>query len=126
MVPADTLLDVATVNDGRVDITGVAGVVTASNLHMLFSFVVGAYGTFLLARYLLVVSTNTRAASNLIFVSSAIAGGFYAFAGSKPVSFDNNRVFCGFQVSECRTQLVESLDPNQSVPDLEWNVRMGG
>ncbi len=74
------------------------GVVTASNLHMLFTFVVGAYGTFLLTRYVLttILITDRRqltatgnangqwsTVNSLIWVSAAIAGGFYAFAGSK-------------------------------------------
>jgi len=33
VVPADTLLDVGTVNDGRIDVAGVTGVVTASNVN---------------------------------------------------------------------------------------------
>jgi hypothetical protein len=71
------------------------GVVTASNLHMLFSFVVGAYGTLLLTRFALATyqtaglrsSTNGRKpvewVSGLAWVSAAIAGAFYAFASSK-------------------------------------------
>jgi len=76
------------------------GVVTASNLHMLFTFVAGGYGTFLLTRYVLTLlltaddrpptATNKRSTStlplvdnNLVWASAAIAGGFYAFASSK-------------------------------------------
>lgn len=49
------------------------GVVAASNLHLLFTFVCSGYGTFLLARYLLGGHKG----------SAALAGLFYAFAGSK-------------------------------------------
>jgi len=70
------------------------GVVTASNLHMLFTFTIGAFGTFLLVRYLLaadrrppnqssVINHQSAGPNRLIWVSAAIAGGFYAFAGSK-------------------------------------------
>jgi len=76
------------------------GVVAASNLHMFFTFVVGGYGTFLLTRYVLTVLLTTddrpptavgkrtatilpSADHNLVWASAAIAGGFYAFAGSK-------------------------------------------
>lgn len=60
------------------------GVVTASNLHMLFTFVAGGYGVFLLARGVL-ASAMPQPARNrkLIWMAAAIAGGFYAFAGSK-------------------------------------------
>ncbi len=70
------------------------GVVTASNLHLLFTFVVGGYGMFLLARYLL--ATADRAKSRgageqgssfppapLLLWTSALAGIFYTFAGNK-------------------------------------------
>ena len=72
------------------------GVVTASNLHMLFTFVVGGYGTFLLVRYILTAhyrsptmadkqldSSLALVDHHLVWVSAAIAGGFYAFASSK-------------------------------------------
>jgi hypothetical protein len=63
------------------------GVVTASNLHTLFTFIMGAYGTFLLVRYLLpantVISKQPAGGSYLIWASAAIAGGFYAFASSR-------------------------------------------
>jgi hypothetical protein len=80
------------------------GVVMASNLHMLFTFMVGGYGTFLLVRYVLTTSLTAAAKSatgsrppatcsatngsvewgdDLIWVSAAIAGVFYAFASSK-------------------------------------------
>ena len=74
------------------------GVVTASNLHMLFTFIIGAYGTFLLVRYVLTLTTTdhnpqiaindssssqSSAVSVLMWVSAALAGGFYAFASSK-------------------------------------------
>ena len=62
------------------------GVVTVSNLHMLFSFVVGGYGAFLLTHDLLVrVERGSRQASprQLNWLSAAVAGGIYAFASSK-------------------------------------------
>jgi hypothetical protein len=76
------------------------GVVTASNLHTLFTFVVGGYGTFLLVRYVLthlttadhrsrpteeslLTSGQRPAGDNLMWISAAIAGGLYAFASSK-------------------------------------------
>ena len=63
------------------------GVVAASNLQMLFTFTVGAYGAFLLTRYLLATSwpaaNSGQPKSSLIWLSAAIAGGFYAFASSK-------------------------------------------
>ncbi|MCL4301888.1 MAG: hypothetical protein KJ077_39700 [Anaerolineae bacterium] len=77
------------------------GVVTASNLHMFFTFTAGGYGAFLLARYLLAtaVSKNRREISPLppppgaprwqspapllLWTCAALAGLFYAFASSK-------------------------------------------
>jgi hypothetical protein len=70
------------------------GVVTASNLHLLFTFVVGGYGTFLLTRYVLATMgmnedqsgrgiSGPVAGRSLVWLSAAIAGGFYAFASSK-------------------------------------------
>ena len=60
------------------------GVVIASNLHLLFTFVVGAYGTFLLVRHLLAHTGGDRAiGSRLVWLSAAITGAFYAFASSK-------------------------------------------
>ena len=68
------------------------GVALASNLHLLFTFVAGGYGVFLLTRYLLarwfLSDQKDRAAvefapAGLIWLSAAIAGGFYAFASSK-------------------------------------------
>jgi hypothetical protein len=58
-----------------------AGVVTAANLHLFFSFAAGGYGAFLLIRYLLALSSPVprRAA----WLAAALAGGMYAFAGSK-------------------------------------------
>ena len=55
-------------------LTLLTGVVTASNLHMFFTFAAGGYGVFLLTRYLL--------AGNSYWPAVA-AGIFYAFAGSK-------------------------------------------
>ncbi len=60
------------------------GVVTASNLHLLFTFVAGAYGAFLLVRYLLAKMDGDASPNHrLIWLSAAIAGGFYALASSK-------------------------------------------
>jgi hypothetical protein len=76
------------------------GVSTASNLHTLFTFVVGGYGTFLLVRYVLahlttaghrpqttanssLTDSQQPAIDSLMWASAAIAGGFYAFASSK-------------------------------------------
>lgn len=70
------------------------GVVTASNLHLLFTFVVGGYGAFLLTRYVLATMGLDEGQPNrgapgpvggrsLVWLSAAIAGGFYAFASSK-------------------------------------------
>jgi hypothetical protein len=73
------------------------GVVTASNLHLLFTMVISGYGAFLLARYLLATADHrpqtaedTRttagqpsAVGGLAWTSAAIAGGFYAFASSR-------------------------------------------
>ncbi|MCB0212799.1 MAG: hypothetical protein KDJ52_25880, partial [Anaerolineae bacterium] len=67
------------------------GVVTASNLHMFFTFAIGGYGAFLLSYYLLSSSSPTLKTftkpsppdSSLIWFSAALAGGFYAFASSK-------------------------------------------
>jgi hypothetical protein len=86
------------------------GVVTASNLHMFFTFTAGGYGAFLLARYVL-VTTGQRAETKsgmvsrgaeghvgggeispplspssaplLLWTCAALAGLFYAFASSK-------------------------------------------
>lgn len=78
------------------------GVAAASNLHLLFSFVVGGYGMFLLARYILLA--NSRGAEGreerrsrgeisppppcspaplLTWTIAALAGGFYTFASNK-------------------------------------------
>lgn len=67
------------------------GVVTASNLHMLFSFISSGHGAFLLTRYILVITFNSSWHKGetpvtphlLIWLSAAIAGSFYAFASSK-------------------------------------------
>jgi hypothetical protein len=79
------------------------GLVLASNLHLLFTFVVGGYGAFLLARYVLATTgwANSRGAGEqgvrgeispllpcppaplLHLTSAAIAGGIYAFASNK-------------------------------------------
>ncbi len=67
------------------------GVVTASNLHMFFTFVAGGYGTFLLTRYVLATTNDRRPTTDthrtgggsLVWMSAAIAGGFYVFASSK-------------------------------------------
>ncbi|MCB0192429.1 MAG: hypothetical protein KDJ65_10840 [Anaerolineae bacterium] len=68
------------------------GVVTASNLHMYFTFVVGGYGAFLLTYYLLAspssptLKTFTKPFTrdfHLMWLSAALAGGFYAFASNK-------------------------------------------
>jgi len=70
------------------------GVVTASNLHMLFTFVLGAYGAFLLVRYLLTTDSRPPTAEcdngdrvsgvgGLVWIAAAIAGGVYAFASNK-------------------------------------------
>jgi len=78
------------------------GVVAASNLHLLFTFVSGGYGAFLLARHVLTTADplKSRGAGErgsggdisplppcppapLLFFSAALAGGFYAFASSK-------------------------------------------
>lgn len=50
------------------------GVVAASNLHMMLTFVIGGMGTFLLVRYLLGSNDDTA------FGISVLAGVFYAFA----------------------------------------------
>jgi hypothetical protein len=71
----------------------ILGVVAASNLHMWFTFVVGGYGAFLLARYVL-AGKKRRASSSLLptpysllptysLAAAALAGGFYAFASSQ-------------------------------------------
>ncbi len=68
------------------------GVTLASNLHLLFTFVAGGYGAFLLTRYLLarwlLPGPRDRPAggpdpAGLIWLSAAVSGGFYAFASSK-------------------------------------------
>ena len=84
------------------------GTITASNLHMLFTFVVGGFGAFLLARDVLThalaspqaprpttssladirpkpkeADDSSRASSVLIWGSAAIAGGIYTFAANK-------------------------------------------
>jgi hypothetical protein len=58
------------------------GVVAASNLHMLFTFVAGGYGAFLLTRTAL-AEMDAALPPRVAWRSAAIAGGFYAFAGSK-------------------------------------------
>ncbi|MBN1994345.1 MAG: hypothetical protein JW953_16730 [Anaerolineae bacterium] len=68
------------------------GVIIASNLHMLFTFMLGGYGAFLLVRYILSTlpapdkrppgAENTPDGS-LLWFSAAMAGGFYVFASSK-------------------------------------------
>ncbi len=57
------------------------GVVPASNLHMLFTFVAGGYGTFLLARY--VLARLKLPPNSLTWLSATIAGGMYVFTSSK-------------------------------------------
>jgi hypothetical protein len=78
------------------------GIVTASNLHMYFTFTVGGYGAFLLARYVLATTGRkpetrsgmvSRGAEGqrgrgeisppLLWMCAALAGLFYAFASSK-------------------------------------------
>ena len=61
------------------------GVVAASNLHMFFTFAVGGYGVYLLTRYVLMMTGDQKAGADDrgAFVAAALAGGFYAFAGSK-------------------------------------------
>ena len=59
------------------------GVVTASNLHMLFTFIVGGYGAFLLTHHILRQSHDGNVQPTVIWFSAAIAGSFYAFASSK-------------------------------------------
>jgi hypothetical protein len=61
-------------------VTLLAGVVTASNLHLLFSFGVGGYGMFLLVFYLLGTSGNAK---HTALLSAVLAGTIYAFASSK-------------------------------------------
>lgn len=58
------------------------GVTAASNLHILFTFVVSGYGTFLLVKYLL-THAEPGAPVRRVWFSALLAGGFYAFAGSK-------------------------------------------
>ncbi len=78
------------------------GVVAASNLHTLFTFVSGGYGAFLLTRYVLTTADPLKSrgageqgsrgdisplppcpSAPLLFFSAVLAGGFYAFASSK-------------------------------------------
>ncbi len=75
------------------------GVVAASNLHLLFSFVSGGYGMFLLTRYVLLSSSRGAEGQGSggensplrlcppapphLWTLAALAGGFYAFASSK-------------------------------------------
>jgi hypothetical protein len=62
------------------------GVVTASNLHLFFTFAAGGYGAFLLVRYLLTPGIEASAGqkqAHLIWFSATIAGGFYTFASNK-------------------------------------------
>ncbi|NJN98223.1 MAG: hypothetical protein HC875_31110, partial [Anaerolineales bacterium] len=69
------------------------GVIAASNLHTLFTFVSGGYGAFLLTRYVLTTADPLkgrgaspllpRPPAPLLFFSTALASGFYAFASSK-------------------------------------------
>jgi hypothetical protein len=61
-------------------VTLLAGVVTASNLHTLFSFVVGGYGAFLLVFYLLGTAGNSK---QTVLLSATLAGMIYAFASNK-------------------------------------------
>ena len=61
------------------------GVVTASNLHLIFTFVAGGYGVFLLTRYTITTFDNrlTQTHPKLIWFSAAVAGCFYTFSSSK-------------------------------------------
>lgn len=62
------------------------GVVAASNLHLLFSFMTGGYGVFLLVRYVLLSNSAKPpigTAPLLTWTIAAMAGGFYTFASSK-------------------------------------------
>ncbi|MCB0307692.1 MAG: hypothetical protein KDI38_28270, partial [Calditrichaeota bacterium] len=67
------------------------GVVAASNLHMLFTFVVAGYGTFLLVKYQLTIINYQLPITNYQLLITnyhsllipALAGLFYAFASSK-------------------------------------------
>jgi hypothetical protein len=60
------------------------GVVTTSNLHLWFSFALGGYGTFLLARYVLSGSPWGLSSDDQVTRWAAIlAGMVYAFASSK-------------------------------------------
>ncbi|HXV98336.1 MAG TPA: hypothetical protein VEC93_07925, partial [Anaerolineae bacterium] len=79
------------------------GVVTASNAHLLFTFVVSGYGAFLLTRHILTTADRrpptaeevltggsqrypkgiSSVVGGLTWTWAAIAGGFYAFASNK-------------------------------------------
>ena len=69
-----------------------AGVVAASNLHLLFTLVMGGYGAFLLSRYVLaspdrrppaVEHPGQMGGYSPVWISAVVAGSFYAFASSK-------------------------------------------
>jgi len=77
-----TLLNAAT----ALPLTLIFGPVAASNLHMFFTFAAGAYGTFLLVKYILTTTGSDLgrpATQPRLWLCAAIAGGFYAFASSK-------------------------------------------
>jgi hypothetical protein len=59
------------------------GVVAASNLHMWFTMLAGAYGAFLLARYLLAEIFPAGAGRGAALWPAGVAGGLYAFASSQ-------------------------------------------
>jgi hypothetical protein len=60
------------------------GVVTASNIHLFFTFVVSGYGAFMLTRYVLAGSPwGFKANSRTVWATAAVSGCVYAFASSK-------------------------------------------
>ncbi|MCB0070141.1 MAG: hypothetical protein KDE20_01730 [Caldilineaceae bacterium] len=66
-----------------VPLQGALTLVIANNLLLLSSFVLGAYGTFLLTGYLLGTAPGARPRNAAIFWSALAAGLVYGFASSK-------------------------------------------
>jgi hypothetical protein len=75
-----------TVLNGAISIPlqGVLGLIAASNLILLSSYVIGAYGVFLLLEHLLAQTFVRRKAwPNRIYLAAFVGGFLYAFASSK-------------------------------------------
>jgi hypothetical protein len=92
------------------------GVTMASNLHLWFTIVVGGYGTYLLARYLLATSSRRGGAD---IWAAALAGGFYTFASSQLfyVSLGQFNIASSHWVPYT---IIFVLKSRRDLPSLKW------